>query len=150
MRRYFEAAAQGLRRRGQAGGQLGHGRAAAPAEREADSSIDAAPVSADACWRALIARIADGTISDNDRQAGVRRAVDRAKADVDAVIEAKGLKQINDSGAHREASSTRCSRPTPKSVDEYRAGKDKAFNALVGQAMKATKGKANRPSSTSC
>jgi len=64
------------------------------------------------------------------------------RADVDAVIEAKGLKQMNDSGA-LEAIVDEVIAANPKSVDEYRAGKDKAFNALVGQVMKASKGKAN-------
>ena len=63
--------------------------------------------------------------------------------DVDAVIEAKGLKQMNDTGALEKIIDERARRPTQKNVDEYRAGKDKAFNALVGQVMKASKGKAN-------
>ena len=63
-------------------------------------------------------------------------------ADVDAIIESKGLKQVSDTGAI-EAILDEVLAANPKSVDEYRAGKDKAFNALVGQAMKATKGKAN-------
>jgi aspartyl-tRNA(Asn)/glutamyl-tRNA(Gln) amidotransferase subunit B len=62
--------------------------------------------------------------------------------DVDAVIEARGLKQMNDSGA-LEAIVDEVLQANPKSVEEYRAGKDKAFNALVGQVMKASKGKAN-------
>jgi aspartyl-tRNA(Asn)/glutamyl-tRNA(Gln) amidotransferase subunit B len=63
-------------------------------------------------------------------------------ANVDAIIEAKGLKQMNDTGA-LEAIVDEVVAANPKSVDEYRAGKDKAFNALVGQVMKASKGKAN-------
>ena len=58
------------------------------------------------------------------------------------MIEAKGLKQMNDTGA-LEAHRRPGARRQPKSVDEYRAGKDKAFNALVGQVMKASQGKAN-------
>jgi aspartyl-tRNA(Asn)/glutamyl-tRNA(Gln) amidotransferase subunit B len=61
---------------------------------------------------------------------------------VDAVIEAKGLKQMNDAGA-LEAILDEVLAANAKSVEEYRAGKEKAFNALVGQAMKASKGKAN-------
>ena len=49
---------------------------------------------------------------------------------------------MNDSGA-LEAIVDEVHRRQPKSVEEYRAGKDKAFNALVGQVMKASKGKAN-------
>ncbi len=61
---------------------------------------------------------------------------------VDAIIEAKGLKQMNDFGA-LEAIVAEVIATNAKSVDEYRAGKDKAFNALVGQVMKASLGKAN-------
>jgi len=61
---------------------------------------------------------------------------------VDAVIEAKGLKQMNDSAA-LEAIVDAVIAANDKSVAEFRAGKDKAFNALVGQVMKASKGKAN-------
>ncbi|MFY7905374.1 MAG: Asp-tRNA(Asn)/Glu-tRNA(Gln) amidotransferase GatCAB subunit B, partial [Burkholderiaceae bacterium] len=62
--------------------------------------------------------------------------------DIDAIIEAKGLKQMNDSGA-LEAIIAEVIAANDKNVAEYRAGKDKAFNALVGQVMKASKGKAN-------
>jgi aspartyl-tRNA(Asn)/glutamyl-tRNA(Gln) amidotransferase subunit B len=61
---------------------------------------------------------------------------------VDAVIAAKGLKQMSDSG-ELERIIDEVLAANAKSVEEYRAGKDKAFNALVGQAMKATKGKGN-------
>ena len=61
---------------------------------------------------------------------------------VDELIEAKGLKQMSDTGAIGGHPGRRPGGQS-KSVEEFRAGKDKAFNALVGQAMKATKGKAN-------
>jgi aspartyl-tRNA(Asn)/glutamyl-tRNA(Gln) amidotransferase subunit B len=61
---------------------------------------------------------------------------------VDDVIEAQGLKQMNDSGA-LQAIVDEVIAANEKSVAEFRAGKDKAFNALVGQVMKASKGKAN-------
>ncbi len=63
-------------------------------------------------------------------------------ADVDAVIEASGLRQMSDTAA-LEAIIDAAIAANPKSIEEYRAGKDKAFNALVGQVMKASKGKAN-------
>jgi aspartyl-tRNA(Asn)/glutamyl-tRNA(Gln) amidotransferase subunit B len=63
-------------------------------------------------------------------------------ARVDAVIEAKGLKQMSDTG-ELERILDEVLAANAKSVEEFRAGKEKAFNALVGQAMKATKGKAN-------
>jgi len=97
---------------------------------------------ASATLAALIARIADGTVSNN----GARQVFDALWSgegqDVDTVIAAKGLKQMSDSGELERILDTVLAN-NPKSVDEYRAGKDKAFNALVGQAMKATQGKAN-------
>ena len=64
------------------------------------------------------------------------------QARVDAVIEAKGLKQMNDTGA-LEKIVDEVIAANPDNVAQFKAGKDKAFNALVGQAMKASKGKAN-------
>ncbi len=91
---------------------------------------------------ALVARIADGTVSNN----GARQVFDALwngeSGDVDALIESKGLKQLTDTGELDRLLDELLAANT-KSVDEYRAGKDKAFNALVGQAMKATNGKAN-------
>jgi len=103
-------------------------------------AIDASPVAAPTLG-ALITRIADGTVSNN----GARQVFDAlwsGARDVDAVIEASGLKQMSDTGA-LEVIVDEVIAANPKSVEEYRAGKDKAFNALVGQIMKASKGKAN-------
>ena len=61
---------------------------------------------------------------------------------VDAIIEAKGLKQMNDTGA-LEAIIDEVLAANADNIAQYKAGKDKAFNALVGQAMKASKGKGN-------
>ena len=61
---------------------------------------------------------------------------------IDEMIERLGLKQVTDSGAI-EAIIDEVLAANQKSVDEFRAGKEKAFNALVGQCMKASKGKAN-------
>jgi aspartyl-tRNA(Asn)/glutamyl-tRNA(Gln) amidotransferase subunit B len=104
--------------------------------------IDAAPL-APATLAALITRVADGTVSHN----GARQVFDalwsgEGGSDVDALIEAKGLKQMNDSGALLAIVDEVIAK-NDKSVAEYRAGKDKAFNALVGQVMKASQGKAN-------
>jgi aspartyl-tRNA(Asn)/glutamyl-tRNA(Gln) amidotransferase subunit B len=63
-------------------------------------------------------------------------------SDVDAIIEARGLKQVSDSGAIEKIIDEVLA-ANAKSVEEFRSGKDKAFNALVGQVMKASKGKAN-------
>ena len=62
--------------------------------------------------------------------------------DIDAIIEARGLRQISDSGAIEKIVDEVIA-ANARSVDEFRSGKDKAFNALVGQAMKAARGKAN-------
>lgn len=106
-----------------------------------EKSLEASPVSA-AQLAALIGRIADGTISNN----GARQVFDALwggeGTEVDALIDAKGLRQMSDS-AELERIVDGVIAANPKSVEEYRAGKEKAFNALVGQAMKASKGKAN-------
>jgi aspartyl-tRNA(Asn)/glutamyl-tRNA(Gln) amidotransferase subunit B len=103
--------------------------------------IDDSPVNPESL-ALLIARIVDGTISNN----GAKQVFDALwtgeTLSVDAVIEARGLKQMSDSG-ELDRILDEVLANNAKSVDEYRAGKDKAFNALVGQAMKATKGKAN-------
>ena len=64
------------------------------------------------------------------------------QGDIDAIIEARGLQQISDVGAIEKIVDEVLA-ANQRSVEEFRAGKDKAFNALVGQAMKATRGKAN-------
>lgn len=90
----------------------------------------------------IIQRIQDGTISHNAARQ-VFDALWRGEAsDADAVIEANGLKQMNDTGA-LEKIIDEVIAANPANVEQYRAGKDKAFNALVGQVMKASKGKAN-------
>jgi len=116
-----------------------------------DSGFDSIAVSATQLG-ALIVRIHDNTISNNAAKdvfdalwnnaapASTEKAA--ALQQVDAVIDAKGLKQMNDSGA-LEAIIDEVLAANPDNVAQYRAGKDKAFNALVGQAMKASKGKAN-------
>jgi aspartyl-tRNA(Asn)/glutamyl-tRNA(Gln) amidotransferase subunit B len=93
----------------------------------------------------LIQRIADGTISNKIAKEIFTAMWDEKATDLDAVdriIEAKGLKQISDSGA-LEAIIDQVLAANQKSVEDFRAGKEKAFNALIGQIMKATQGKAN-------
>jgi len=112
--------------------------------------IEASPVPAE-LLAALLGRIGDSTVSNN----GARQVFDalwagegqggegaEAAARVDAVIAAKGLKQMSDSGELSTIVDAVIA-ANAKSVEEYRAGKEKAFNALVGQAMKATQGKGN-------
>jgi aspartyl-tRNA(Asn)/glutamyl-tRNA(Gln) amidotransferase subunit B len=105
-----------------------------------DKSIEDSPVKSD-LLASMIARIADGTISNN----GAKQVFDTLWTEggsVDALIESKGLKQMSDTG-ELERILDEVLAANAKSVEEFRAGKEKAFNALVGQAMKATKGKAN-------
>jgi aspartyl-tRNA(Asn)/glutamyl-tRNA(Gln) amidotransferase subunit B len=93
----------------------------------------------------LLRRIADGTIS-NKAAKEVFAAMWEARSTdenlADTVIEQKGLKQISDTGA-LEAIVDEVLANNAKSVEQYRAGKEAAINALIGQAMKASKGKAN-------
>jgi aspartyl-tRNA(Asn)/glutamyl-tRNA(Gln) amidotransferase subunit B len=90
----------------------------------------------------LIVRIADGTIS-NAAGRQVFEALWNAEGqEADAIIEARGLKQMNDAG-ELERIIDEVVAANPDNVAQFRAGKDKAFNSLVGQIMKASKGKAN-------
>jgi aspartyl-tRNA(Asn)/glutamyl-tRNA(Gln) amidotransferase subunit B len=106
--------------------------------------IGDAPVSA-AQLALLLKRIADGTIS-NKAGKEVFAAMWEARSDdenlADTVIDQKGLKQISDTGA-LEAIVDEVLAANAKSVEQYRAGKEAAINALIGQTMKASKGKAN-------
>ncbi|MEZ5604015.1 MAG: Asp-tRNA(Asn)/Glu-tRNA(Gln) amidotransferase subunit GatB [Burkholderiaceae bacterium] len=93
----------------------------------------------------LVERIHDGTISGKiarDVFAAMWAQPSAGDDAADRIIDAQGLRQISDSGA-LDAIVEQVLAANPKSVEEFRAGKEKAFNALVGQVMKATKGKAN-------
>ena len=116
------------------------GELAARLNRE-EMDIAAAPVGP-AQLAGLVARLSDGTLSSKMAKEVFDALWGGEGKDVDAIIEARGLKQISDSGA-LEKIIDEVLAANPKSVEEFRAGKEKAFNALVGQAMKATKGKAN-------
>ncbi|MFO1265074.1 MAG: Asp-tRNA(Asn)/Glu-tRNA(Gln) amidotransferase subunit GatB [Rhodoferax sp.] len=106
-----------------------------------DRAIEAAPMQP-AQLAAVIARIVDNTISNNAAKQVFDALWTGDGADVDAIIEAKGLKQMNDTGA-LEAIVNEVIAANAKNVAEFQAGNDKALNALVGQIMKASKGKAN-------
>jgi aspartyl-tRNA(Asn)/glutamyl-tRNA(Gln) amidotransferase subunit B len=107
----------------------------------ADLSIDQAPVSA-AQLGALITRIQDDTISNNAARQVFDALWSGEGTQVDALIEAKGLRQLNDSSALEGIVDTVIA-ANAKNVAEYRAGNAKALNALVGQIMKGSAGKAN-------
>ena len=106
-----------------------------------EASIEALPVAA-ATLAALIGRIADGTISNSAARQVFDALWGGQGAEVDAIIEAKGLKQMNDAGA-LEKIVEEVIAANADNVAQFRAGKEKAFNALVGQVMKASRGKAN-------
>ena len=106
-----------------------------------DLEIGDSPVSA-AQLGGLLARIADNTISNNIAKKVFEALWKGEGASADEIIDKQGLKQITDSGAI-ESLIDAVLAANPAMVAEFKAGKEKAFNALVGQAMKATKGKAN-------
>ena len=112
-----------------------------------EMSIEQAPVSA-AQLAALIGRISDNTISNKAaRQVfeglwNKEGPSDSGEGDVDALIEAKGLKQMNDTGELEKIIDDVLA-AYPKNVEEFKAGNAKALNGLVGPIMKASKGKAN-------
>jgi len=105
-----------------------------------DLEVTASPVSS-AALAGLLARIRDNTISGKIAK-DVFDAMWAGEGSADEIIEKKGLKQITDTGAIEKVVDEVLA-ANPKSVEEFRAGKEKAFNALVGQVMKASKGKAN-------
>ncbi|MVW70448.1 MULTISPECIES: Asp-tRNA(Asn)/Glu-tRNA(Gln) amidotransferase subunit GatB [unclassified Bordetella] len=139
---YFEAVARALPA-GQAkqAANWVMGEVTATLNRE-EKDIADAPVQAPAL-AALIGRILDGTISNKiARDVFAAMWAGEQGGNPDAIIEARGLKQISDTGAIG-AMIDEVLNANPAIVAEYRAGKQKAFNSLVGQIMKAAKGKAN-------
>ncbi|MSQ74975.1 MAG: Asp-tRNA(Asn)/Glu-tRNA(Gln) amidotransferase subunit GatB [Rhodoferax sp.] len=136
---YFEAAAQACGQAKLAGnwitGEL------ARRLNAADLGIEQAPVSA-AQLGALISRIQDGTISNNAARQVFDALWNGEGTQVDALIDAKGLRQLNDGSALEGIADTVIA-ANAKNVAEYRAGNAKALNALVGQIMKGSAGKAN-------
>ena len=107
---------------------------------EEDKDIANSPVAATQL-AGLLKRIADNTIS-NKIAKEVFDAMWQGEGEADSIIGQKGLKQVTDSGAI-EAIIDEVLAANVAMVAEFKAGKDKAFNALVGQCMKASKGKAN-------
>ena len=116
------------------------GELAARLNRE-EKDIAVSPVSA-AQLAGMVKRIADGTLSGKLAKEVFEALWNGEARDADAIIEARGLKQVSDASAIEPIIDAVLA-ANPKSVEEFRAGKEKAFNALVGQVMKASKGKAN-------
>ena len=102
--------------------------------------ISQSPVSA-VQLAALLARMVDGTLSGKLAKE-VFEALWQREGEVDAIIDARGLKQVSDSGAIATVVAQILA-ANPLQVAEYRAGKEKMLGYLIGQAMKAMKGKAN-------
>jgi aspartyl-tRNA(Asn)/glutamyl-tRNA(Gln) amidotransferase subunit B len=90
----------------------------------------------------LVQRIADNTVSNNIAKKVFEALWNGEGTTADEIIDRQGLRQITDSGAI-EALVDEVLAANAANVAEFRAGKEKAFNALVGQVMKAAKGKAN-------
>ncbi len=108
----------------------------------AEQSIDESPIRPEQL-AGLIRRIADNTISNNmARKVFTAMWEGEEEGDPDRIIEKRGYKQISDSGAI-ETMVDEAIAANPKIVEQYHAGRDRAFNSLVGQVMKAAKGQAN-------
>ncbi len=107
---------------------------------EANLDISESRVSADQLRR-LADRVEDGTLSEKMAKE-VFDAVWAGEGTADEIIEKRGLKQLSDVGAI-EKIVDQVLAANAKQVEDYRGGKEKAFNSLVGQVMKATQGKAN-------
>jgi aspartyl-tRNA(Asn)/glutamyl-tRNA(Gln) amidotransferase subunit B len=90
----------------------------------------------------LFVRVADGTISGSTAVGKVLPAMWSGEGSPDEIIQRQGLKQISDAGAVEKIVDEALA-ANAKLVEDYRAGKEKAFNALVGQVMKRSQGKAN-------
>jgi aspartyl-tRNA(Asn)/glutamyl-tRNA(Gln) amidotransferase subunit B len=107
-----------------------------------ESNLDASEmrISADQLRR-IAERVDDGTLS-GKMVKEVLDGVWAGEGTVDQIIDKRGLKQISDAGAIEKLVDDVLAK-NAKQVEDYRAGKEKAFNSLVGQVMKATQGKAN-------
>jgi aspartyl-tRNA(Asn)/glutamyl-tRNA(Gln) amidotransferase subunit B len=107
---------------------------------KAEIDIADAPVSS-ASLAGMLKRIVDGTISGKLAKQ-VFEAMWAGEGDADAIIDARGLRQISDAGAIEKIVADVLA-ANAAIIAEYRAGKDKAFQSLVGKAMAASRGKAN-------
>ncbi|TIC86067.1 Asp-tRNA(Asn)/Glu-tRNA(Gln) amidotransferase subunit GatB [Crenobacter intestini] len=135
---YFEAVARATGQ-GKLAANWINGELAARLNREG-LELAACPIDA-ARLAGLIMRVADGTLSNKL----AKQVFDTLWTDTlgaDEVIERDGLKQVSDAGAIEKMVEEAIA-ANPKAVEEFRAGKEKALNALAGQVMKASKGKAN-------
>ncbi|WP_046168106.1 Asp-tRNA(Asn)/Glu-tRNA(Gln) amidotransferase subunit GatB [Chromobacterium vaccinii] len=135
---YFEAAAKASGQ-GKLAANWINGEIAARLNRDGKDIADC-PISVERL-SGLIVRIADNTLSSKLAKQ-VFDALWDSDLSADAIIERDGLKQVSDVGAIEKMVEEAIA-ANPKAVEEFRAGKEKALNALAGQVMKASKGKAN-------
>ncbi len=136
---YFDALARRLPSQAKLAANWVMGEVAARLNRE-NLEFDRVPLSSDAL-AGLLAKVADGTLSGKMARE-VFEAMWNGEGSADQIIEARGLRQISDSTALEQLVGEVVA-ANPVQVAEYRSGKEKAFNFLVGQCMKASKGKAN-------
>ncbi|MFA7240650.1 MAG: Asp-tRNA(Asn)/Glu-tRNA(Gln) amidotransferase subunit GatB [Sulfuricellaceae bacterium] len=136
---YFEEAAQALGGDSKLVANWVIGDLSAALNKEGKDIADS-PISS-AHFAGLLKRVQDATISGKIAKE-VFAAMWAGEGDADTIIAAKGLKQVSDSGAIEKIIDEVLA-ANPGMVAEFKAGKEKAFNALVGQTMKASKGKAN-------
>ena len=136
---YFDALARRLPSQAKLAANWVMGEVAARLNRE-NLEFDRVPLPSDAL-AGLLAKVADGTLSGKMARE-VFEAMWNGEGSADQIIEARGLRQISDSTALEQLVGEVVA-ANPVQVAEYRSGKEKAFNFLVGQCMKASKGKAN-------
>jgi aspartyl-tRNA(Asn)/glutamyl-tRNA(Gln) amidotransferase subunit B len=109
---------------------------------ENELDIARSPVAADKLAQ-ILKHLRDGTLSNKTAQKLFEMLWARGpEASIDELIEREGLTQVSDAGAIEKLVDEVLA-ANAKQVEDYRAGKDKAFNSLVGQVMKASRGKAN-------
>lgn len=113
----------------------------AAALNKANLTLEKSPITA-LRLASLVNKIADGTLSSKLAKQAFEAMWAEPEASIEQIIEKYGLQQITDTSAMEKIIDEVLATNT-KSVEEFKAGKDKAFNALVGQVMKASKGKAN-------
>lgn len=107
---------------------------------KSDIEIEDSPISAERL-ASLISRITDNTISSKIAKTVFEAMIDSSSS-VDDIIESRGLKQVTDSGAIEKIVDDVIAN-NPEQVEQYRSGKEKVFAFFIGQAMKASRGKAN-------
>ena len=108
---------------------------------QSEMTVETLPVTPEKLSQ-LITRVLDNTVNNKGAKKIFAAIMDGREESVDALIDRLGLKQISDTGAIEKIVDEVIAN-NPKNVEEFRAGKEKALNGLVGQVMKASKGKAN-------